>query len=132
MSYLRYLLISLALICTGCATTEDEREESDTEQLEVAREQFLRKDYEGAAITLLPIARDGNAEAQYSLGYLYYYGMGIPRNQDYGWQLIQASATQGNDRAVAALTMMSRQEGTLGPNRANPASTGYETIIDID
>lgn len=131
MNYLRYLLISIALVCAGCATTSG-GEEDENEQLEIAREQFLRKQYESSAITLLPLARAGNPEAQYSLGYLYYYGLGIPRNEDYGWQLIQASAERGNDRAVAALTMMSRQEGTLGPTTAAREHTGFEAVIDID
>jgi TPR repeat protein len=131
MNYLRYLLISIALICSGCATTSGGDEEQN-EELEIAREQFHKKQYESSAITLLPLARAGNAEAQYSLGYLYYYGLGIPRNEDYGWQLIQASAEQGNDRAVAALTLLSRQEGTLGPTTAASPHSGNQAVRDID
>lgn len=116
MNHLRYLLILIAVLCSACVTTEKDEAEIETEeQLELAREQFLRKDYESSAITLLPLVRDGNSDAEYSLGYLYYYGLGVPRNINYGRQLIQSSAEQGNERAIEAITLLARQTAALGP-----------------
>ena len=131
MNNLRYLLICIALTCTACKTT-GEREETDQRKLDLASEQFARKDYESAAITLLPLVREGNPDAEYSLGYMYYYGLGVPKNMNYGRQLMQASAEQGDDRAISALTLLSRQEATLGPANASRPHTGRQVIKDID
>lgn len=124
MNYLRYLLISVAVLCSACATTEKDQEELEQEkQLELAREQFLRKDYESSAITLLDLVREGNPEAQYSMGYLYYYGLGVPRNINYGRQLIQAAAEQENQRAIEALKLLDRQTAALGSNSPSEEDT---------
>lgn len=129
MNYLRYLLVSIALLCSACVTTEKDDEELEAQaQLDLAREQFLRKDYESSAITLLDLVREGNPEAQYSMGYLYYYGLGVPRNINYGRQLIQAAAEQKNDRAIEALKLLDRQTAALGPSVA-PNVPDY---IDVD
>ena len=117
MNNLRYLLIVCALIATGCTSiSSEEARYANNPQLQVARDQFMRQDYESAAITLIPLAKEGNADAEYSLGYLYYYGMGVPQNPNYGRQLIQSAAEQGNERAIEALTALARQSATFGPN----------------
>jgi len=117
MNNLRYLLIACALFATGCTSlSSEEARYANNPQLQVARDQFMRQDYESAAITLMPLAKEGNADAQYSLGYLYYYGLGVPQNTNYGRQLIQASAEQDNERAIEALTALARQSSTFGPN----------------
>jgi TPR repeat protein len=133
MNYLRYLLISSVLLCSACVTTDKDRDRLQAEaQLDLAREQFLRDDYESSAITLLPLVRDGNDEAQYSLGYLYYYGLGVPRNMNYGRQLIQASAEQKNERAIEALTLLARQTAALGPAQANAPIDDDSLYVDVD
>ena len=133
MNYLRYLLISVAVLCSACATTDRDRQDQEDEaNLQLAREQFLREDYESSAITLLPIARSGNPEAQYSLGYLYYYGLGVPRNISYGRQLIQAAAEQENERAIEALKLLARQTAALGPSGEETSSYEEAVTIDVD
>ncbi|MFI4955166.1 MAG: hypothetical protein ACHP9Y_04555 [Gammaproteobacteria bacterium] len=129
MNYLRYLLISVALLCSACATNQKDEEDIEAEkQLDLAREQFLRKDYESSAISLLDLVRDGNADAQYSMGYLYYYGLGVPRNINYGRQLIQAAAEQNNARAIEALKLLDRQTAALGPSESSEDSVDFDAI----
>lgn len=131
MKYLRYLLIGVMLACIGCATQTPKELETE-EALEKARKEFLAKHYEDSAITLMPLVREGNADAQYSLGYMYYYGLGVPRNINYGRQLIQASAAQANERAIQAINTFAQQQATLGPSLNKPATPGNQLTVNPD
>lgn len=54
------------------------------------------------------LALDGNAEAQYRLGYMYFYGQGTKKDKflSRGW--FQKSAIQGHRKAAQALQMIDR------------------------
>jgi DamX protein len=132
MKYLHYLLIGAALTCSACTTTPDPREVEAEETLEKARVEFLQKQYESSVITLMPLVREGHPDAQYSVGYMYYYGLGVPRNADFGRQLIQAAAQQGNERAIQAITTFAQQQATLGPSLSKPATPGNELVVNPD
>jgi hypothetical protein len=60
-----------------------------------------RGDYHQALAQWMPLAKAGNAEAQYDIGWLYAYGHGVP--QDYGKALdwYRKSAAQGNLSAIS-------------------------------
>ncbi|HVE43613.1 MAG TPA: hypothetical protein VNC84_00550 [Gammaproteobacteria bacterium] len=62
--------------------------------------------YKRAMHTLLPAACDGNAKAEYAVGYMYYYGYGVGQDTDVGYVWIQRSAHQHYQPAVTALNMM--------------------------
>jgi TPR repeat protein len=55
---------------------------------------------------LLPAAADGYADAEYAIGYMYYYGYGVARDQDAGIFWMRRAARQGQGRAIKALTMI--------------------------
>lgn len=114
MKNLRYLLIGTVMLCSACVKNTDEIEARQT--MDKAKQEYQQKQYESAAITLMPLVRKGNPEAQYTLGYLYFYGLGVHRNTNYGRQLIQTSAEQGNVKAIEALATFAQQEATLGPS----------------
>src|SRR6187431_3039731 len=56
--------------------------------------------YKKAMKELLPLACDGNAEAQYAVGYMYYYGYGVKQDTDIGFFWIKRSADQGFEPAI--------------------------------
>lgn len=62
-------------------------------------EAFNRKDYATALREWRPLAKQGEAEAQYALGVLHEYGYGVP--QDYGQarQWYEKAAAQGHRNA---------------------------------
>ena len=62
-------------------------------------------------------AADGDADAQYALGYMYYYGMGTVRDQDSAKLWIARSAAQGQPLAKRALAMI---QGTSSPKSYAP------------
>lgn len=55
-------------------------------------------------------AANGDADAQYALGYMYYYGVGTVRDQDNAKLWISRSAAQGQPLAKRALAMI---QGTV-------------------
>src|SRR5579872_4115846 len=62
--------------------------------------------YKRAMHELLPLACDGNAEAQYAIGYMYYYGQGVAQDTDVGHFWISRSAAKGYPPAQKALEMI--------------------------
>ncbi len=75
--------------------------------------------YKRAARLLKPLAQEGDPAAQYALGYLYYYGFGVPENREAGLAWIRRAADQGYGKARDALGLQRRKPapsaGTGGP-----------------
>jgi len=68
-----------------------------------AKTAYLAKNYKTAAALLDPIAEKGNPNAQYTLGYLYYYGKGVKRNLALAMKWFKKAASQDHQRAINAL-----------------------------
>jgi TPR repeat protein len=56
-------------------------------------------DFPGAFAEYMPLAKQGNADAQFMIGYMYAAGEGVPRNDDEAVKWYQAAAEQGNSAA---------------------------------
>lgn len=95
---MRFFFILLTVIfLSSCATTQQASE------LEQGKRTFHSGDYKNAFHQLLPIALSGNADAQYAVGYMYYYGYGVSADADTGLAWIKKSAVQGNALAMKAM-----------------------------
>lgn len=101
------LLFILSLLA-GCAT--DPTFDSEAKQFAAAKEAFLKYEYAKAARLLEPLALQGNDQAQYSLGYLYFYGLGVSQNTALGKRWISQSAAKGNEKAIEALEIFEKQK----------------------
>lgn len=111
ITFTRILLIGvLSLSLAACASMP---KTSPRVMSELAYGKQLFKDgyYKRAMHDLLPLACDGNAEAQYAVGYMYYYGEGVSQDTDVGAFWIHRSASQGFKPAQDALDMIEK-EGT--------------------
>ncbi len=64
---------------------------------------FLDQQYAQAANIFLLLARQGHTDAQYTLGYMYHYGYGVPRNEKESIRWITVAAARGNTLAQKAL-----------------------------
>lgn len=58
---------------------------------------------------LTAAAQNGDADAQYGLGYMYYYGIGTIRDETTARSWIKRSAAQGQPLAIKAYAMMTGQ-----------------------
>lgn len=77
-------------------------------------------------------AEAGDPDAQYALGYMYYYGKNVPQDSQQAKNWIKRAAVQGQDQANKALSMMqstpaSTQLAVTEPVATSPAKTTTTT-----
>ncbi len=72
---------------------------------------FRVQDYRSAFVRLKPEAEKGNAEAQYAVGYMYYYGQGVVEDRRKAWYWITKSAESGNKDAIKAVGLLNQGAG---------------------
>ncbi|MCU7880766.1 MAG: SEL1-like repeat protein [Candidatus Thiodiazotropha sp. (ex Lucinoma aequizonata)] len=104
-----FLLLSLLsglVVLSGCSTTPDDKGEKDSVTiLQEAHRAYNIKAYKKVFGLIIPLATAGNDRAEYALGYLYYYGLGIEKNDRQAMHWIQRAAAQGNRKAQKALIL---------------------------
>lgn len=67
-------------------------------------------------------AEAGDPDAQYALGYMYYYGKNVPQDSQQAKNWIKRAAVQGQDQANKALSMMQSTPASNQPVAAEPAA----------
>jgi TPR repeat protein len=67
---------------------------------------FRVEEYRKAFIRLKPEADRGNPDAQYAVGYMYYYGKGVVEDRKKAWFWINAAANLGQPDAKAAIHIL--------------------------
>jgi TPR repeat protein len=102
---LRILLAAmLALgLFSGCSTTPEERQLDPQALMQEAHKAYAAEDYEKVFQLVFPLAANGNADAQYTLGYLYFHGLGTEKSEAQAMNWIQRAAAQGHTKALQAL-----------------------------
>ena len=97
----KILLIGCALLLTACGNT--------TQQLQHGKEHFAQKNYTEAFKDLKPAAEKGNKDAQYAVGYMYFYGKGTDKDKKAARKWIRKAADQGQSQAIKALESMKKK-----------------------
>jgi TPR repeat protein len=105
------LLIACLLVVAGCTTTTTKPQrgvdrEKQAALYQKARQLFLDGNYTEAATILMPLAQQGHPGAQYSIGYMYHYGYGLPHNEREANHWITIAAARGNAKAKKALAII--------------------------
>lgn len=103
------LLSSLSLYLVGCASIIKVK---DDHELASGAYYFERGYYKRAMADLLPPACDGNAKAQYAVGYMYYYGYGVTQDTGVGYFWIDKAARNGNQKAIEARELILAERST--------------------
>lgn len=98
MRVIGILFICIATLLGGCIGTRMSLAEGIVS--------FQRQDYRQAFIRLMPAAKAGNPEAQYAVGYMYYYGQGVMENRKKAWYWIALAAKAGQVDAVQAMQIV--------------------------
>jgi len=101
-----------SLLLVGCAHLH---KAYLAEELQQGRLTFESGKFERAFCQLLPLAVDGVCEAQYAVGYMYYYGYGVPRDTVSGLFWIKRAADQHYHPAVQALLVIEKHEEIIDP-----------------
>lgn len=109
-------VLGLSIFLTACNNTP-------TQQVQVAKSQYLTSNYRASFYTTYNAAQLGNRDAEYALGYFYYYGIGVPRDVVKGRIWISKAANHGLPAAIEAMQLMNRaaptpftQNGKAGSN----------------
>jgi TPR repeat protein len=99
-----------ALSLVGCATNKSHP--SGKVSMKDAKASYQAGNYAEAIQQLHPLAEAGNPDAQYSLGYLYFYGKGVTEDRATGAMWIRKAATKGQRTAIRALEQLEKIEQT--------------------
>lgn len=84
------------------------------------QDSFQKQDYRKAFILLMPAAKSGNADAQYAIGYMYYYGQGTVRSHEKAVHWMTLAANQGHADAIKALRKINRAKSFPYAPSSNP------------
>lgn len=103
-----FIAIIFAILLSGCVSTIDEHAVLNQAGLD-----FQSKNYSQAFDRLFPLAKKGNPQAQYTVGYMYYYGLGVHENRKQAQFWIHQSADNGNPNAQKALNIVERAHAGL-------------------
>lgn len=76
---------------------------------------FKAQDYRRAFIRLKPEAEKGQPDAQYAVGYMYYYGQGVVEDRKKAWFWINMAAQLGQPDAITAKKIL--EDGSLEKKR---------------
>lgn len=90
----------IMLYCAGCARDIHLREGIAS---------FRVQNYRDAFVHLMPEARAGKPDAQYAIGYMYYYGQGVVENRKKALHWIKCAAKAGQPDAIEALKLIEGQ-----------------------
>ena len=71
---------------------------------------FQGQDYRSAFIHLKPEAERGQPDAQYAVGYMYYYGQGVVEDRRKAWYWINMAAAAGNPDAQEVVKILGHNE----------------------
>jgi TPR repeat protein len=101
------ILISCLLlgtfVLTGCSSNPKSELDDPAVIMQQAHDAYASQDYKKVFQLVFPLASAGNDQAQYTLGYLFFHGLGTAKNERQAMNWIQRAAAQGNKKALHAL-----------------------------
>lgn len=98
------LILTACVALTACMTPQQQ----NAQEYNVAKKNFDQQNYRAAFHSVQAPARNGNADAQYALGYMYFYGKGTVIDPQKARYWFQQAAKQGQGDAQRALQAMPR------------------------
>lgn len=96
-------VIGMLIVVMSCVILQGCHSVRQSEELSLGKNTFNSGDFKSAYKQLLPLAVEGNPDAQYAVGYMCYYGYGVPQDSYTGIFWMRRAADQGNPAAIRAL-----------------------------
>jgi hypothetical protein len=100
-------IIFLSSFLFGCASARM------AEEVQSGKATFDEGNFKEAFAALLPLAVKCSAEAQYAVGYMYYYGLGVEAHKESGLFWITQSAQQMYRPAIKALKLIEKDKNEI-------------------
>lgn len=91
------ITLALSIVCLATPARAD---------FQAGNDAYNRKDYETALREWKPLAEQGNADAQYTLGAMYDKGKGVPQDYVQARQWYEQAAAQGHAKAQVNLGLL--------------------------
>ena len=79
--------------------------------MQQAEQYFGTQNYSQALPLLRHLSKRKNSDAQYALAYMYYYGIGVSRDESTALNWMRLSAAKNNPRAILALEIYRETSG---------------------
>lgn len=96
-----FIVIGIIMVLSGCM--------SSRLNLNEGIRNFQVQNYRAAFIRLKPEAEKGQPDAQYAIGYMYYYGQGVVEDRKKAWYWITRAAKSGQVDAQQAVKLLARK-----------------------
>ena len=113
--YVKAVLIGFALLSlTACMMS--------SLNLREGIHSFKVQNYREAFIRLIPEAEKGCPDAQYAVGYMYYYGEGVVEDKQKAWYWIRAAAKANQPDALTAIKVLKQGEARDPYSQASQAN----------
>jgi septal ring-binding cell division protein DamX len=119
-SIIRSGFLFITLLLGACQTVQSPKIIQNTDPLQQGKQNFKVGHYPQAYQELKPLAEQGNAEAEYALGYMNYYGLGVPVDQKQARYWTQQAAAQGHPAAKQAMIEFDKQFARATPKSSSP------------
>ena len=103
----------------SCATTS-------AQELARGKQNFFAQRYATSFQQIKKVAELGNPDAEYALGYMYYYGKGTDQDAHAAKTWISKAAGQGQAQAIQAVQLLDAAEP---PTKAN-VEVGQKNAVD--
>jgi len=126
-------IVMPVIFLTACASSN--QQQTLESKFETGQKDFIAHDYQGAFEQLEPVAREGNANAQYAIGYMYFYGKGVKEDQELGKVWIKKAARQGQPLAQKALALINQhgqkeEESKVFITKNQMANNKFQRVIN--
>lgn len=92
------------LLAAGCSVGTNEG------RFDQGKENFIAGNFDQSFKQLHPLAKQGNPEAQYAVGYMYFYGLGTKQNVQEAVDWMQRAAESGQPQAQLALKQLQQDQ----------------------
>lgn len=105
-----FFIALLSFLLIACANLSKSLPPAKLSELQQGKRYFVEGYYKSALRNLLPLACEGIPEAQYAIGYMYYYGYGVAQDTDVGYFWIKRAADQKYPPAINALQIITSEQ----------------------
>lgn len=100
MKHVRLIFLLSFLLIASCAETVS------SSNVQQGKGYFQSGNYKQAFQVLMPAALKSDGDAQYAVGYMFYYGYGVKRDKEAGIYWLEHAARQENPDAIKALAII--------------------------
>ena len=118
----------LIVLLTACSSSSIKKQPASSITAACKDNPYLMK-YNCSVEKIQSAAESGDPDAEYALGYMYYYGIGTVRDPQTGRLWITKSADQGQALAQSALKLMNNTATTEVASSAALPNTTASTAV---